>query len=216
MTTTNQPGPIQIVSLPVEGMTCASCVNRIERFLNKTPGVAQAAVNLATEKATVLVDPSVAGRDELVKAVEAAGYEVKPEAAAIAGAAAPALDGSGAGCAGGHLTRVARWRSPGHVALTRAMAWVEEARRPTLGQGPTVKARLHACEGEAPVLHEQVAVRPLRGFAQGVGEEGLGHRQPASSGSRPGARRQHRAHRGESPDAPGSLRHSSRRTVARQ
>ena len=78
--TPDAPQPIEIV-LPIEGMTCASCVNRIERFLKKTPGVEQAAVNLATERATVLVDPGTAGRDELVRAVEAAGYEVRPEAA---------------------------------------------------------------------------------------------------------------------------------------
>jgi Cu+-exporting ATPase len=83
--------PIEII-LPIEGMTCASCVNRIERFLKKTPGVEQAAVNLATEKATVLVDPGIAGRDELVKAVEAAGYDVKPEAPVAADAAATSLD----------------------------------------------------------------------------------------------------------------------------
>ena len=40
------------VSLPIEGMTCASCVNRIERYLAKTPGVETATVNLATEVAT--------------------------------------------------------------------------------------------------------------------------------------------------------------------
>ncbi len=84
--------PIEII-LPIEGMTCASCVNRIERFLNKTPGVATAAVNLATEKATILVDPSLAGRDELVKAVEAAGYDVRPEAATAADATTASLDG---------------------------------------------------------------------------------------------------------------------------
>jgi P-type Cu+ transporter len=78
------PQPIEII-LPIEGMTCASCVNRIERFLNKTPGVELAAVNLATEKATVRVDPAIAGRDELVKAVEAAGYEVRAEAGAAIG-----------------------------------------------------------------------------------------------------------------------------------
>jgi Cu+-exporting ATPase len=72
--------PIEIV-LPIEGMTCASCVNRIERFLNKTDGVVQANVNLATERATVTVDPGVAGRSELVAAVEAAGYDVRPETA---------------------------------------------------------------------------------------------------------------------------------------
>jgi Cu+-exporting ATPase len=70
--------PIEIV-LPIEGMTCASCVNRIERFLSKTNGVVTANVNLATERATVSVDPAVAGRSELVAAVEAAGYDVRSE-----------------------------------------------------------------------------------------------------------------------------------------
>ena len=85
------PQPIEII-LPIEGMTCASCVNRIERFLNKTPGVSEAAVNLATEKATISVDPALVGRDELVKAVEAAGYEVRAEAAADGAATAASLD----------------------------------------------------------------------------------------------------------------------------
>ena len=76
--------PIEIV-LPIEGMTCASCVNRIERFLKKTPGVEEASVNLATERATVRLNPGLAGRDEAVAAVRAAGYEVKPEAAVVAG-----------------------------------------------------------------------------------------------------------------------------------
>ena len=83
--------PIEIV-LPIEGMTCASCVNRIERFLNKTPGVEQAAVNLATERASVFVDPALVGRDELVRAVEAAGYEVKAEPSADAGVAGTSLE----------------------------------------------------------------------------------------------------------------------------
>jgi Cu+-exporting ATPase len=78
-TTARRP-PIEIV-LPIEGMTCASCVNRIERYLNKTEGVVQANVSLATERATVTVDPAVAGRLELVAAVEAAGYDVRPETA---------------------------------------------------------------------------------------------------------------------------------------
>jgi P-type Cu+ transporter len=81
-TSTENPrpqAPIEIV-LPIEGMTCASCVNRIERFLNKTDGVVDASVNLATERATVHVVPAVAGRSELVAAVEAAGYDVRPDA----------------------------------------------------------------------------------------------------------------------------------------
>jgi len=67
--------PIEI-SLPIEGMTCASCVNRVERFLRKTDGVVEANVNLATEQARVRFDPTVVGRDELARAVVAAGYEV--------------------------------------------------------------------------------------------------------------------------------------------
>ncbi|HEY7936689.1 MAG TPA: heavy metal translocating P-type ATPase [Candidatus Limnocylindrales bacterium] len=79
---TSKPGPsatpIEIV-LPVVGMTCASCVNRIDRFLRKTDGVIEVNVNLATEKATVRFDPVIVGRPELVRAVDAAGYEVRPE-----------------------------------------------------------------------------------------------------------------------------------------
>jgi Cu+-exporting ATPase len=81
------PGPRAAfeVQLPIEGMTCASCVNRIERFLRRTPGVEEATVNLATEVATIRYLPEVAGRAELVGAVEAAGYEVRPALPAAAG-----------------------------------------------------------------------------------------------------------------------------------
>ena len=79
------PEPIEF-SVGVEGMTCASCVNRVERFLRKADGVAQANVNLATERATVLVDPTVAGRAEVEAAIEAAGYDVRPERAHDSGA----------------------------------------------------------------------------------------------------------------------------------
>jgi Cu+-exporting ATPase len=77
------------VSLPVEGMTCASCVNRIERFLRNTPGVEDASVNLATEVATIHYLPDVASRADLVSAVEAAGYEVRAPRPAAAVASHP-------------------------------------------------------------------------------------------------------------------------------
>ncbi|HYD58701.1 MAG TPA: heavy metal-associated domain-containing protein, partial [Burkholderiales bacterium] len=44
-----------LIKLPIEGMTCASCVNRVEKALKKVPGVASAEVNLATETASVSV-----------------------------------------------------------------------------------------------------------------------------------------------------------------
>src|SRR3954452_3317069 len=68
------------LTLPIDGMTCASCSNRVERFLRKTDGVLDANVNLATEQARVRFDPTLVGRDELSHAVEAAGYNVRSEA----------------------------------------------------------------------------------------------------------------------------------------
>jgi len=55
-------------------MTCASCVNRISRFLQQVDGVAGAEVNLATETATIRFDPSVTGAIQFAAAVDAAGY----------------------------------------------------------------------------------------------------------------------------------------------
>src|SRR5512147_567423 len=66
--------PIEIISFPVEGMTCASCVNRITRFLQKVDGVDVAEVNLATETATVRFDPTRIAAADLAAAVDAAGY----------------------------------------------------------------------------------------------------------------------------------------------
>jgi P-type Cu+ transporter len=62
------------LELPISGMTCASCANRIERRLNGLHGVA-ATVNYATEKATIDFDPTAVAPQRLVAAVEAAGYE---------------------------------------------------------------------------------------------------------------------------------------------
>ena len=64
--------------LPIAGMTCASCVARVEKALNAVPGVSSASVNLATEAATIKVAPSVT-MEALAKAVERAGYEVGHE-----------------------------------------------------------------------------------------------------------------------------------------
>ncbi|WP_112312819.1 heavy metal translocating P-type ATPase [Pseudogemmobacter bohemicus] len=62
------------IVIDVEGMTCASCVGRVERALQAVPGVKTAAVNLATERAEVI--GSDVDRSALVKAIEDAGYDV--------------------------------------------------------------------------------------------------------------------------------------------
>jgi Cu+-exporting ATPase len=65
----------QIV-LPIEGMTCASCVMHVEHGLKDTPGVQKAVVNLATERATVQYDPAQASLADLVFHVRDVGYDV--------------------------------------------------------------------------------------------------------------------------------------------
>jgi len=72
--------PEEGYTFDVEGMTCASCVRRVERALEKVPGVQQASVNLATEQASVRLLPGAASRDELVRAIEKAGYGVRAPA----------------------------------------------------------------------------------------------------------------------------------------
>ena len=64
------------IRLPIEGMTCASCVSRVERALKRVPGVERAEVNLATETATVALAQG-ALPEALVKAVRDAGYEAR-------------------------------------------------------------------------------------------------------------------------------------------
>jgi len=67
------------LSLPVTGMTCAGCAGRVERALKEVPGVAEADVNLALERADVRFDPNQVGADGLVDAVNATGFGVREQ-----------------------------------------------------------------------------------------------------------------------------------------
>ena len=69
--------------LNITGMTCAACATRIEKVLNRLPGVESAAVNLASEQAVVKTNAPLA-RETVAKAVEGAGYGVRDDAAAAA------------------------------------------------------------------------------------------------------------------------------------
>ena len=61
-------------ALGITGMTCASCVRRVEKSLTRVPGVREASVNLATERATVVSDPATASLEQLKTAIQQAGY----------------------------------------------------------------------------------------------------------------------------------------------
>lgn len=72
--------PATTVELSIEGMTCASCVSRVEKALNAVAGVKTANVNLATERATVTGTASV---ESLIAAIDKAGYDAKDIQAAV-------------------------------------------------------------------------------------------------------------------------------------
>ncbi|HEY7774183.1 MAG TPA: copper ion binding protein, partial [Marinagarivorans sp.] len=73
--TRSAPEPSAAISLPIKGMTCASCVGRVEAALGKVSGVASVAVNLATERADIRPAGPV-DYTALVEAVAKVGYKV--------------------------------------------------------------------------------------------------------------------------------------------
>jgi Cu+-exporting ATPase len=81
-------GPAEEWDLAIGGMHCASCVGRVEHALGAVSGVREARVNLATERATVIVDPARADLDQLVSSVAKAGYTARRQALAFGAGAA--------------------------------------------------------------------------------------------------------------------------------
>ena len=76
-TTPPEPPTTDEWTFAIGGMHCASCVGRVENALARAPGVLEARVNLATERASVVVDPSVANEPGLEAAVASAGYTAR-------------------------------------------------------------------------------------------------------------------------------------------
>ncbi len=72
--------PMRDIEMPIEGMTCAACAVRIEKTLNRLPGV-QAQVNFAAEKARIHFDEATVRPEDLTGAIDKAGYQVPPVAA---------------------------------------------------------------------------------------------------------------------------------------
>ena len=112
-------------ALDIEGMTCASCVNRIERYLGKLDGVTTANVNLATERATVVAGPDVTV-EQIIAAVEAAGYDAR---LIVDGGGRPHPDGGAATRHPNRMPHIARPLRPRRPASssatspTRVVAW---------------------------------------------------------------------------------------------
>jgi Cu+-exporting ATPase len=88
------------VAFDIEGMSCASCVARVERSIRAVPGVGDVTVNLATERASVAVAPgSTVVPGAVEAAVKAAGYAATPVPTAAVGLPALAFDVEGMSCA---------------------------------------------------------------------------------------------------------------------
>ena len=71
------------VDIGIGGMTCASCVARVEKALKKVPGVQEATVNLATESARVVISPGEDVQARLRRAVRDAGYDPRAADATV-------------------------------------------------------------------------------------------------------------------------------------
>jgi P-type Cu+ transporter len=71
---TSEKEQLKRIDIPVTGMSCASCVRRVERALSKQEGVTEASVNFAAEKASVTYEPTTTSPDELIWAIQDVGY----------------------------------------------------------------------------------------------------------------------------------------------
>jgi Cu+-exporting ATPase len=143
----------ETLTIGVGGMTCASCVARVERAIKKVPGVDGATVNLATEKATVSFDPAQSPVGTILGAIENAGYEPRRETLVL-------------DIAGGHV--------PNPEALERALLAVPGV------AGAAVSADASWVTVSFP--SGAVDPRQLRAAADGIGVE-LRERQRDDGGS---------------------------------
>ena len=75
----------EVLEFPVEGMTCASCIARVEKALKAVPGVIEATANLAQERARVRFLAGTASFDDFASAIERTGYKAVRETAAVSG-----------------------------------------------------------------------------------------------------------------------------------
>ncbi len=97
------------VTLPVAGMTCATCAGRIEKVLRRSSGVLDANVNLATEQATAVYDPALTDQAHLIAAIERAGFSVPPQTLRLR------IDGMTCAACADRLEKVLR-RQPGVIS----------------------------------------------------------------------------------------------------
>ncbi|TVR10848.1 MAG: copper-translocating P-type ATPase [Salinarimonadaceae bacterium] len=125
------------LSISIGGMTCASCVGRVEKALAALPGVEQASVNLGSEKAEIVFDPKAVAADRLVRAITEAGYAARLREVELA------LSGMTCASCAGRIEK-ALAGAPGVVSATVNLA--SERARLSLVDGQAVTAAIGAIE----------------------------------------------------------------------
>jgi Cu+-exporting ATPase len=79
----SEEATLQKIDLPIQGMSCAACANRIERGLSQVKGVEKASVNFATQKATLHLNPKMVQTRDLTRTIQDLGYHVPTETVTI-------------------------------------------------------------------------------------------------------------------------------------
>jgi Cu+-exporting ATPase len=145
--------PVQPVTLPIVGMTCASCVSRVEKALRQVPGVQAATVNLATEAATVdMAAGAPVPVDALTSAIEKAGYNVATDTASLA------IEGMTCASCVGRVER-ALAAVPGVLSASVNLA-TEQAQVTRLKGNATARDLLAAVRRAGYTAHDMSAAQP--------------------------------------------------------
>ncbi len=145
------------LDMAVEGMSCASCVGRVERAITEVPGVETVAVNLATERAHITLARGTTDLRQIEEAIRKAGYKPIEESVELA------IDGMNCASCVGHVEKALRG-VPGVVDATVNLA-TEHARVKMLASGDIVPALIKAVSEagyEASLLPDSDAAAPAR------------------------------------------------------
>src|SRR5690606_28528359 len=157
--------------LSIEGMTCASCVGRVEKALSRVPGVARADVNLATERARVEGDAAL-DEAQLVGAVQAAGFGAQPVESAWPESTATthelAIEGmTCASCVGRVEKALSRLPGVKHVAVNLATERAHVEGDAPLDPAVLVEAVTAAGYGARVVERDRPAAAPAAPMREG-------------------------------------------------